>query len=249
MRRLDVVQWGADRLRIGTWRGDDRVAILTPLPGQPAPPGGITRALDRLRAQGIDRAITAALPAPEAEPFLAAGFAVRERLELLRHDLRALPTAPDVHLRRGWRRDQDAVLALDARAFSPFWRFDRDALVDARAATPSSQFRLAGRNRPQGYAVTGRAGGIGYLQRLAVDPDHQGRGVGTALIVDALRWARHHRVEHLLVNTQEDNLGAIRLYEALGFAPEPHGLSVLDVDLLAVDTTSASDAEPESTTP
>jgi len=264
MRRLDMVQWGADRLRIGAWRGDDRVAMLTPLPGHPAGSMAILRAVHRLRDQGLDRAITAALPAAEAAPFLDAGFVVRERLELLRHDLTDLPPMPAVSLRRGWRRDQDAVLALDARSFSPFWRFDRLALLDARAATPASQFRIAGRGRPQGYAVTGRSGAVGYLQRLAVDPDHQGHGIGTALIVDALGWARQHRADHVLVNTQEANTGAVRLYERLGFTHEPSGLSVLDIDLVAADrlddarprsTTldstgaAASDVEPESTTP
>lgn len=231
MRRLDVVQWGPDRLRVAPWRGDTHVAVVTPSPGQPAHPASVDHATEVLQDRGIDRVLTAALPPAEQEPFLARGFSVRERLHLLAHDLDALPVGPDLlstRLRRGWRRDYPLVLAVDDRAFPAFWRFDRDALVDARGATPSSQFRVAEAGEVVGYAITGRAGDTAYLQRLAVDPSHQGLGIGTTLVIDALGWARARRVGRVLVNTQIDNHGAVALYEHLGFRRLADGLAVLE---------------------
>ena len=231
MRRHDVVQWGPDRLRVATWRGDDHVAVVTPWPGRPARPGSVARTAADLGERGVARLLTPALPPEEQAPFLAQGFAVLERLHLLRHALATLPATAgtEARLRRGWRRDHPRVLAVDALAFDDFWRFDRDALVDARSATPSSQLRVAERDRQVvGYAVTGRAGDTCYLQRLAVHPAHQGAGVGSALAVDALRWAAGHGATSVLVNTQERNAAALALYEALGFTPEPHGLAVLE---------------------
>ena len=49
---------------------------------------------------------------------------------------------------------------------------------------------VSGRPLVVAYAITGRAGDIGYLQRLAVDPDHHHRGIGSALVLDSLGWAR-----------------------------------------------------------
>lgn len=231
MRRHDVVQWGPDRLRVATWRGDDQVAVVTPWPGRPPGEDAVARAAADLGDRGIGRVLTPALPPEEAAPFLAEGFAVLERLHLLRHPLARLPHTPATggRLRRGWRRDHATVLDVDALAFDDFWRFDRDALLDARNATPTSQLRVVEVDRRVvGYAVTGRAGTTSYLQRLAVHPDHQGAGLGTLLIVDALTWSAGHGASDVLVNTQERNAGALALYQRLGFVPEPHGLAVLE---------------------
>src|SRR5206468_1358207 len=127
----------------------------------------------------------------------------------------------------------------DARAFDHFWRFDRAGLADARRATPSSRYRVAegglhgGRSGVVGYAITGRAGDVGYLQRLAVDPDHHHRGIGSALVSDSLWWARRRGASVVLVNTQETNVAAQALYRHLGFDYEEHGLAVLERSLTA----------------
>jgi GNAT superfamily N-acetyltransferase len=147
-------------------------------------------------------------------------------------------TRPAGHrLRRGTRLDYPAVLDLDRLAFDDFWRFDLRSLVEARRATAVSRFRVAVRagtlptspagRRALGYAVTGRSQRTCYLQRLAVHPDFQHRGLGTALVVDALQWARTRGASTLLVNTQERNQSAYELYLRLGFTPEPDGLQVL----------------------
>ena len=82
-----------------------------------------------------------------------------------------------------------------------------------------------------GYAITGRSGRRGYIQRLAVHPDCRGVGLGTALVTDGLRWLRRWRVRQAIVNTQFDNGRALALYERLGFARQPLGLSVLSAGL------------------
>ncbi len=78
-----------------------------------------------------------------------------------------------------------------------------------------------------GYAVTGRAGPRGYLQRLAVEPAVSGRGFGTLLVDDALEWLSARSVHTVMVNTQETNARALELYRRIGFVSEPEGLVVL----------------------
>lgn len=225
--RLEV---GGDRLRVGSWRGDDRVAYLALHVGGVAPTAdAVRRTCAEAARRGCVEAVTAALGPAEARGFLLAGFEVRERLHLLAHDLGALPPPVPTALRRGRRRDRPAVLAVDARAFAPFWRLDEPALDEALGATPSTRFRVvpAGADDIAGYAVTGRAGRRGFLQRLAVDPDHQGGGLGRALVIDGLAWCRRRGVERVVVNTQEANERARQLYLDLGFRQLPGGLAVL----------------------
>lgn len=52
---------------------------------------------------------------------------------------------------------------------------------------------------------------------LAVAPQHRRRGVGTALIAAAKRWARDRRLEYLELNVLAQNSAAISLYEAHDF--------------------------------
>ena len=97
MRRLDTITGGPDRLRIGSWRGDPAIALLSPTPGLAPSPSGIERALDELRRRGYRSVLTPALTSPEQPPFVAAGFTVHERLHLLgpRPAARALsPASP-----------------------------------------------------------------------------------------------------------------------------------------------------------
>jgi GNAT superfamily N-acetyltransferase len=218
-------------VQVSAWRGDDRTVVLSPSPDRPLPTvDDVALALRRLTDQGHRRAITSALHQHELEPFLQNGFEVHERLHLLRHDLHHLPTPRPLTLRRAWRRDRPAVLALDGVAFDDFWALDPTGLDDAVRATPVSRFRLHREpdgHRVDAYAVTGRAGGRGYLQRLAVHPDRQRHGLGTALVADALGWLRRGGATQALVNTQERNGGALALYLACGFELEPTGLAVL----------------------
>lgn len=231
----EVIAWGAERARAAPWRGEADVAALTPMPDAPVPTAAfVRRCLAELTNRGYRRVVTSALAPAEQLGFLAAGFTVSEQLHLLSHDLHhiAEPHAPGVRLARASHRMDSEVLALDALAFAPFWRLDSRSLRDAVGATPSARFRVARTDGELvGYAITGRAGRRGYVQRLAVAPDRQRQGIGTALVIDGLRWLRRRRSREALVNTQLGNEAALRLYESLGFRRQPAGLSVLEIDL------------------
>jgi ribosomal protein S18 acetylase RimI-like enzyme len=226
--KFDIVSWGPDRLRIGPWRGDPEVAYLAPVNGRTATVGTVDRCLSIVGDKGYRRVLTAALTRAEQQPFLERGFVPHEWLYLLRHDLADLEPMTEHRLRRALPFDHARVLEIDAQAFDAFWRFDRDGLADARRATPTSRFRVADDGGLVGYAITGRATTQGYLQRLAVDPPHHHRGIGRALVLDALWWAKRRGATSMLVNTQESNVAARSLYERLGFVAEHDGLAVLE---------------------
>jgi len=221
-------------LQVAAWRGDADVAVLNPTPGHAPPePEVVHLALEELRSVSCRAVITGALHKHELRPFLANGFVPRERLHLLTHRLLDLPVPTrGVKLRRARWRDRDDVLTVDHRSFDEFWVLDRSGLDDAVRATPTSRFRVSGRSRQiTGYAVTGRSGHTGYLQRLAVDPRAQRQGLGTTLVVDSLRWLARTGASTALVNTQERNAAALELYRSCGFELQPNGLTVLTLDL------------------
>jgi ribosomal protein S18 acetylase RimI-like enzyme len=231
---------GSERLRVGPWRGSDDVGLISLVAG-PMPPslGLVRQACDELARRGYHEALTGALAPEERPAFEAAGFEPRDHLHLLVRPIQGEPhphTAP-VHLRRGRRRDRSRALTVDGRAFPAFWRLDKGGLLEAIAATPTARFRVAvADHRVVGYAVTGLSGDHGYLQRLAVDPDRQGLGVGRALVTDSIRWLARRNVSYEVVNTQVENHRALDLYERMGFRRQPQGLAVLGRSLLAVQT-------------
>src|SRR3954466_15034118 len=139
---LDLVRWGTDRLRVGSWRGDTRTAYVAPLAdGAPTATDAVRRCCSVLLDRGYREIITAALGPAESRGFIEAGFEVRERLHLLAHDLLDLPSpapapAPTA-FRRGRRVDRTAALDVDARSFDTFWRLDGGGFEEALRATPS----------------------------------------------------------------------------------------------------------------
>lgn len=233
MSGLDLVTIGRERYRVGTWRGDPRRGYVAPLsPPQYSSARAVRSLVERLASRGHDEILTAALTEPEQRTFLDAGFEVLERLHLLQHDLAVLPTRTHrVRLRRARPWERDRVLAVDHRAFEPFWRLDHESLREAVQATTSARFAVAvDSSGIVGYAISGAAHGHAYLQRLAVDPRAQGRGVGLELVADGLRWMAP-RASSASVNTQERNSSALRLYERVGFRRVEPGLCVLRLRL------------------
>lgn len=237
----DHLWTGRPGVQVAAWTGQSHTVVVSPRPSRGVlAHEEVAAALTDLARAGHRRAITGALHESELGPFISNGFELHERLHLLRHDLTDLPDLTDPRLRRGWFRHRQAVLELDHLAFEPFWTLDRCGLRDALRATPVTRFRVAQPSREQppavAYAVTGRAGSRGYLQRLAVHPDHQRQGLGKALVIDALNWLRRGGGTLAMVNTQERNHTALSLYLACGFSLEPTGLSVLSRSLEGRDT-------------
>ena len=223
------------RLRVAPWQGDPFVALVGPLKvGRQPTAAEVRSCLASLQRRGVDQAVTPALSPFEAEVFFQAGFRLFERLHLLSCPVNAALTGPidsGAKLLAGRPWHDRTVLALDARAFKGFWRFDKLALAEAKTATPSRRYRVARLHRRiVGYAVTGRAGHRGYLQRLAVDPSVQGQGIGKLLVADSFDWLRRRGADLSLVNTQETNTVALGLYESIGYRRQPDGLLVLRWD-------------------
>lgn len=240
MSKLATLSWGPDQFRVGPWNADERVAYLAVAPSVLKPTvAGVERAVQVLANRGFIGVTTAALRPTETSAFSAAGFHERERLVILRHDLRDLDQAPMddvpevVRLVRPTRRDRSAVIDIDHAAFTPPWWLDAEGLEEALRATPRVRFRVASERSTDdwllaGYSVIGRSDRTGYVQRLAVHPDRAGRGLGRMLLANGLEWLRRRGATSALVNTQGQNQRALNLYLRAGFTVEPYELTVME---------------------
>lgn len=182
---------------------------------------------------------TGALFPEAAEPFLTRGFAEVDRLALFERPLmgpgqpRKHPAPDGTSIARFRTRDLDGAAALDQAAFPDGWQQSARSLADIATATPQVRQRLAlrgsvGRRHIVGFAITGKAGTTGYLQRLAVDPAAQRIGIARALVDDATDWLMRRGAHRVLVNTGVDNDGAIKLYEQASFTRRNEELVVLE---------------------
>lgn len=225
---------GTARFRVGTWQGVADAAYLAPVTeATTLGPAVLAAARDRLAQQGFRSVTTAAVTPAVRDRLVADGFGVSAELAALSRDLHSLDGLPDPRrrTRRVRRRDLGLVLRIDSGAFAPIWRLDAEGLHEARTATSHSRWRVNRGAPVAAYSITGRAGPQGYLQRLAVAADCQGRGLGTVLVADALTWLRRGGARTVLVNTARDNEPALGLYERCGFAIEPDPLAVLHRNL------------------
>jgi GNAT superfamily N-acetyltransferase len=227
----NMVHVGRDRIQISPWKNSRSIANLVPFPARDAlSHEAVHRTVEEALGYGFRSAYTAALSPNQAEPFIAAGFTLFEELHLLRCPITSEMKAERGRTRRARKTDWDDVLTLDALAFEDFWQFDRSSLADAIQATPRHRFHVIKSTPVMGYHVTGLGGTNAYVQRVAVHPDAQGRGLGRVLMNDSLRWAWRNGATMAQVNTQITNERAVALYERCGFTLAPYRLHVLHAD-------------------
>ncbi|MDW3223936.1 MAG: N-acetyltransferase [Paracoccaceae bacterium] len=60
--------------------------------------------------------------------------------------------------------------------------------------------------------------GTWYINALAVFPAFQGIGIGNSLMEEAENSARQHGYDRVSIQVYEQNIGAVRLYERLGYS-------------------------------
>ena len=225
--------------RIRPWSNDPDVAqlVLYDLRRLPTP-DDVRRWIDVLRERGYRTVRTGALNRPQALLLEPLGFVELQRLALLEHrsprdgGTRARTT------RRLERSEHAAASAVDELAFGRPWALDVSAIEDVRAATRRHRARWIADDggRVAAYAISGRDARVGFLQRLAVHPAAQRRGLGRALVLDSLSWAARWRIERVLVNTHVHNEPALELYQRSGFHRLDEELTVLERELTATPT-------------
>lgn len=213
-----------------TWADLAMVAVATDRPVGQVLADLLEGALPSLRDQEITGVTSLTADGWLRDGLAAAGFVQVDRVIGYAHTFGRShsPLPPVSALRAAAAPDFDPVLAINAAAFTPFWRYDDSTvlswlLTSDHATVAEADGQLAGFALTSINAETEHA----YLIRIATLPTFQGRGLGRRLVTDALEYARASCTTGLALNTQASNTVSRRLYESLGFRPTGQTLSVM----------------------
>jgi mycothiol synthase len=197
------------------------------------------------RRQGLGRALTGELAVAAGGRVLrlwahgdlpaaaalarTAGFERFRALWQMRRSLGEPLDAPALPAGRALRtfvpgQDEDEWLKLNGRAFAKHpeqggWtRHDLDLREREPWFDPAGFFIAERDGRMTGFHWTKvHDPGLGEVYVVGVDPAEQGTGLGRALTLAGLRHLRDLGLARAMLYVDEDNVPAIRMYEALGF--------------------------------
>ena len=191
------------------------------------------------RQQGFERIFSPLIPKEHAAPYARSGLQPAQEIVVYRLNRMPwrsgkagpasasapaptpapTPTPTDIRLTVGTLADLPAVRAVDAQAFDDFWRYDDLMLVRYMAKDRVGLAYRAG--QIVGYTLSTLQGSDVTLGRLAVLPAQQGRGIGGALLAEAIAAAARSGAKSVTLCTQVDNKASRRVYVDAGFKESP----------------------------
>jgi ribosomal protein S18 acetylase RimI-like enzyme len=167
----------------------------------------------------------------------ASGFENRQRIVMLEWNGSASQPwakneADGIRIRKMNEADLPGVEGADAASFDRLWQHPLATLQNAFAQSLIGTV-IEDDDGIIGYQLTTGSGQRAHLARLAVHPRMQGRGVGRLLLSDLFARLTGHGIGRLSVNTQDDNLSSLRLYERMGFVRTGEHYPVFTFDIPA----------------
>ena len=154
---------------------------------------------------------------------------VEDQLRMVRHDLENLPMfqCPDNYHIRTYRKGDEAHWALIMdKAFVDRGRTVQDTydnVINQPNFDPNGFCFVVHKNIPIGTAcgwnrsTDGKQ--VGYIDMLAVLPEHTGHKLGKWLTLFLLYYFRTQHATSVMLDTDDFRLPAIKNYLNLGFAP------------------------------
>lgn len=178
---------------------------------------------------GADSVISPPLTVGPQQVWRDAGFEPFIRLQLLMRRLSRGQQPPEQSVVPVRNPEWSVLAEIDESGFGRHWCTSALGLEEAvRAAAMATVLQAQGPGpAPIGYAIVATSGPTGYLQRIAVARDGQGRGAGRSLVRASMLWAARKGARRMILNTKPDNARALDLYGSEGFTSMPDRLELL----------------------
>lgn len=212
----------------GPWRHRTEIATILELAATAGAIDLINAFTEASAAEGI-QLIVASEQAERRKREFYAGAALDPAEDIVVYELaRVRAAAPQL---RGLRFEQfdpdhieqfDGLLDLDHQSFPWLWWNSSDEFLDY-AGAPGVQIDV-GRDESGAivaYTGTTRFRTWGHLDRIAVAPQLQGRGLGKAALEWAVMSLARSGAKRVGLSTQARNLRSRQLYESYGFRRSP----------------------------
>lgn len=161
--------------------------------------------------------------------WLRSGFEPHAGLRIMERGLNPVASvASDIEVTSNSDPNWEAILEVDRASFEGFWSMSREGLFEALMTNRAHTLLVVPDNDAvAGYAIVGSQWGVTYLHRIAVHPGWAGRGLGRALVGEAVRWGAANGGRTMILNVRPDNHRAIALYQRTGFTDTGTELTVL----------------------
>jgi ribosomal-protein-alanine N-acetyltransferase len=217
------------------WR--DHLDILA-MRGLWAPGRHVPGIVDQIRtvasAHGYGRLLSPLIAEQVSGPYERTGMRMCEKVVVFRMDGRSAEeveaVVPEgVSLGPAIAADREPVAAVDGECFSSFWAYEPRRLAEMSGTQRMVVARREG--HVIGYTLSTVELGSGTLARLAVTPAQRGRGVGMALLADAVRYMARTGAGVISLCTQETNAASRELYARAGLRELRDRLVLLVTDV------------------
>ena len=155
---------------------------------------------------------------------------VDEVVTFVRYQAPILITPTPYTIHSANMNDMDTLFDIDKQAFSPMWQMTHEDMRHARRAAAVCTMALDG-DEIVGFQLSTMHHHNGHLARLAVLPKMQGKGVGSALVSDLVRYFNRRHLDYISVNTQLSNPSSHHLYTKLGFIRNGYDMPIWGITL------------------
>ncbi|MHC1741316.1 MAG: GNAT family N-acetyltransferase [Anaerolineaceae bacterium] len=147
------------------------------------------------------------------------GFSVNQKIVVLEwsHHLPLLSSInKEILIRPMEIADIPEVSIVDKLSFEPIWV---NSVISLKSAFLQSEHTSVAEvdGRIVAYEMSTGAQYNAHLARLAVLPEFRGKSIGRSLVAEMLVYFSKKGILQLTVNTQNDNLASLHLYQSLGF--------------------------------
>lgn len=160
-------------------------------------------------------------------------FSFTEEIVTLRRVNQNAPpdmASDDLTIRLARLEDLPTMVQIDQAAFIAPWQMTLSDLRQAERISANCTVALYNDNIV-GYQLSTLYFDGAHLARLAVAPEMQGKGIGSALLHEVLRYFARRGVFSMTVNTQSSNEISQHLYLRNGFRHNGYNLPVWMADL------------------
>ena len=162
-----------------------------------------------------------------AAMFRNAGFALLEEvIELASVSSRCIDYQPNLAISLRRERDPARLLDIDRKAFPWLWRNSRDEMPEYLRQAEVRALAATANGGLVGYVTYTMHRDFAHIDRMAVLPEQQGRGIGKALMRSSLEDIREAGRENVILTTQRANIRSQNLYRKFGFTETRRGYSI-----------------------